>query len=413
MPVARRRTLRPSMPESPSSRWFASLPASRRSDCSFSLAEGLVLLELVPPVFHAHQLQVGVAQGKGERVNAGALSISRRALRALLVELAFVLVLQLDACLGPLDLHGLLEALPSLFAQLLPLLPAHERGNAIRLAEDHARLRVIAARPCACVMIKPKNKHAICTRALQGHAAHARAQFVGYLLSGADAAGKKHSRVIASRSRHSCDGRRQQAFNNRRSSGYLADAGDVEKCSASLGGQLHLLAHTFDDELNAAVNHGRRRGCGLFVDGERGWPTRWQHVEVLSLQRLGAIGDVAVAIVALARAAASRSGACTPGHLAADQRVRHLAAVDGHIYAEEARKAQGEGRHLVAPNAGRRNCLSDGQVRGEREAVDVEVFLVRFGDVLELCDLVVQLLNLALELLLRFGHRLHVEELAV
>eukprot|EP00965_Chrysotila_dentata_P118356 3912234-Pleurochrysis_carterae.AAC.1 len=89
----------------------------------------------------------------------------------------------------------------------------------------------------------------------QRRAAHARAHLVGDLLSSADAARKKLSRVVARRSRDRREGRRQQALDNRGSSGQIADAaGNVESCSACPGGQL-LLTHALDAELVAAVDH--------------------------------------------------------------------------------------------------------------------------------------------------------------
>eukprot|EP00965_Chrysotila_dentata_P227490 6196047-Pleurochrysis_carterae.AAC.6 len=54
------------------------------------------------------------------------------------------------------------------------------------------------------------------------------------------------------------------------------------------------------------------------------------------------------------------------------------------------------------------------EVDGKGDAVVVEnLHLARLRDALELGDLVTQLLNLALELLVLYGHWLHVKELAV
>eukprot|EP00965_Chrysotila_dentata_P035557 1183389-Pleurochrysis_carterae.AAC.2 len=47
-----------------------------QGECEASLAQELdVLLELVPQVFHAHQLSVGVVLGKRQRVDARALFV--------------------------------------------------------------------------------------------------------------------------------------------------------------------------------------------------------------------------------------------------------------------------------------------------------------------------------------------------
>eukprot|EP00965_Chrysotila_dentata_P150018 4954866-Pleurochrysis_carterae.AAC.3 len=97
-------------------------------------------------------------------------------------------------------------------------------------------------------------------------------------------------------------------------------------------------------------------------------------------------------------------------HLAVDDLVRHLAAVDRQLDAEEARKNQEEGRHLVARDVRRRDGLGDGKVDGEAEAVAVKVLLAWLRDALELGDLVAQPLVLRVQLLDLCCHRLHVEE---
>eukprot|EP00965_Chrysotila_dentata_P219725 6191314-Pleurochrysis_carterae.AAC.1 len=137
-----------------------------------------------------------MASGSASMRLAGALRISRRAFCALLVQLGPALGMQLLAGLGPPGLHGLLEALPSHPAQLLLLLlaqlaPAHERCSAVSLAEDGTRARIVAAFPCARVVIAPKGKHALSTDARHRHDTHARAHLGGDLLGSADAAWKK------------------------------------------------------------------------------------------------------------------------------------------------------------------------------------------------------------------------------
>eukprot|EP00965_Chrysotila_dentata_P256040 6212414-Pleurochrysis_carterae.AAC.7 len=71
----------------------------------------------------------------------------------------------------------------------------------------------------------------------------------------------------ARRSCHRREGRRQQALDNGRSIGNLADASDVRE----LLGEFGRFAHALDDELEAAVDHGRRQGGGLFRERRRAW----------------------------------------------------------------------------------------------------------------------------------------------
>eukprot|EP00965_Chrysotila_dentata_P210638 6186009-Pleurochrysis_carterae.AAC.1 len=156
---------------------------------------------------------------------------------------------------------------------------------------------------------------------------------------------------------------------------------------------------------------------------------------VLGLKRLGAVEDVAVAVVNLEQLCADlelvglvqRRADLLDVHLArdveqlllnvrylaVDDLVRHLAAVGPQLDANKARKDQEEGRHLVARDVRACDGLSDDEVDGEGEAVTVEVFLALLRDALELGDLVAQPLVLCLQLLHLGGHGLHVEELAV
>eukprot|EP00965_Chrysotila_dentata_P013018 429659-Pleurochrysis_carterae.AAC.1 len=135
------------------------------------------LLELVRQVLNSRQLQVIVAQGMRERVDARALSILRRArICALLVELRLAFGLQLHA--HHQMAHRLLVALPRHLPQFLLLLldvlaPAHERRSCVSLAKDGTRASAIAARPCAYIMISLERKYALSACADHGYAAHA------------------------------------------------------------------------------------------------------------------------------------------------------------------------------------------------------------------------------------------------
>eukprot|EP00965_Chrysotila_dentata_P105923 3498413-Pleurochrysis_carterae.AAC.1 len=83
--LASRLMLRPSMPESPSSRSLASSLASRRNvwSCSThsvglgaeeaSLSQERMLLDMVAEVLDTHQLESGVVLGEWQCVDAGAL----------------------------------------------------------------------------------------------------------------------------------------------------------------------------------------------------------------------------------------------------------------------------------------------------------------------------------------------------
>eukprot|EP00965_Chrysotila_dentata_P206300 6183462-Pleurochrysis_carterae.AAC.5 len=101
-------------------------------------------------------------------------------------------------------------------------------------------------------------------------------------------------------------------------------------------------------------------------------------------------------------------------HFAVDDLVRHLAAVGRQLDAEEARKNEEEGRHLVARDMHRRDGLGDGEVDGQGEAVVVKVLFARSDDALELRDLFAQALIFRLQLLVHLCQRgLNLEELAV
>eukprot|EP00965_Chrysotila_dentata_P160883 5312524-Pleurochrysis_carterae.AAC.4 len=88
-----------------------------------SLAQELVLLELVPQVLHTHQLQVRVVLGKRQCIDARALSGLCSALYCGELGLIARLLLRQASCCVLLP-HGHLEALPYPLPQQLPLLLA-------------------------------------------------------------------------------------------------------------------------------------------------------------------------------------------------------------------------------------------------------------------------------------------------
>eukprot|EP00965_Chrysotila_dentata_P231803 6198569-Pleurochrysis_carterae.AAC.1 len=195
------------MPGSPSTRSFASSFQGLEKQClqlqhvrlvvgqgecklKASLAQELVLLELVPKVSHAHQLQVGILLGKRQRVDARALGGLCCALCALLGELGRArLLLHQARCCAPLQ-HSQLQALPHPLAQQLPHLLtvcalAHQGRCAVGVAKDYARTHVVMVPLSTDVVRAPKSKEALRAPARYRHAIQALAQLRGDLLRSA------------------------------------------------------------------------------------------------------------------------------------------------------------------------------------------------------------------------------------